>query len=130
MIVLDASALVDLLLRRPAATAIEERVFAAGDEVHAPHLIDLEVAQVLRRFVAAGYLAPSRADECFVDLADLGLRRHPHHLLLSRVWELRANLTAYDGIYVALAEALAAPLLTCDRRLGSASGHRAVIEVV
>ena len=130
MIVLDASALIDLLLRGPGVEAIEDRVFAQGESLNAPHLIDLEVAQVLRRYRLAGELSDSRAQEAFEDLAALPLQRYPHDVLLPRVWELRHSVTAYDAAYLALAEALAAPLLTRDRRLAAARGHRARIEVV
>lgn len=85
---------------------------------------------MLRRFVATKTLAAPRAAEALNDLADLGIVRYPHDMLLPRIWELRRNLTAYDGAYVALAEALTAPLLTLDARLGRSSGHRARIELV
>ena len=64
-----------------------------------------------------------------MDLAELDLRRHPDDVLSSRIWELRANVTAYDAAYLALAEALRAPLLTTDGRLARAPGHRATVEV-
>ena len=130
MIVLDASALIDLLLRGEGVEAIEDRVFAPGESLNVPHLIDLEVAQVLRRYRLAGELGDSRAEEAFDDLAALPLQRHPHDILLPRIWELRHNATAYDAAYLALAEALDAPLLTRDRRLAASRGHRARIEVV
>ncbi len=130
MIVVDASALLEALLRTPAAPAVENRLFDPRESLHAPHLIDLEVAQVLRRYAAAGEIAADRGREALDDLAALTLRRYPHEFLLPRVWELRRNLTAYDAAYVALAEALDAPLLTCDRRLAAAAGHRARVEVV
>ena len=130
MIVLDASALIDLLLREEGVKAIEDRVFAPGESLNAPHLIDLEVAQVLRRYRLAGELSDSRAENAFDDLAALPLQRYPHDILLPRIWELRHNATAYDAAYLALAEALDAPLLTRDRRLAASRGHRARIEVV
>lgn len=129
MIVVDASAVLEVLLRTPAASAIERRLFAAGEALHAPHLIDIEVAHGLRRYALAGDMSAERGREAFEDLADLSVRRYPHDVLLARVWELRANLTAYDAVYVALAEALDAPLLTRDRRLATAAGHRARIEL-
>jgi predicted nucleic acid-binding protein len=85
---------------------------------------------VLRRFVRGKAITEHRALESLDDLADLPLRRYPHDFLLPRVWDLRATLTAYDAIYVALAELLDAPLLSCDRRIASASGHRASVEIV
>lgn len=130
MIVADASALLEVLLRTPAAAAIERRLFESGQSLHVPHLLDLEVAQVLRRYAAGGELAAARGREALTDLADFPLRRYPHDMLLPRVWALRRNLTAYDAAYVALAEALGAPLLTRDQRLAAASGHRAQIELV
>jgi predicted nucleic acid-binding protein len=130
VIIVDASAILEVLLRTPAAQAIERRVFAAGETLHAPHLIDIEVAHVLRRYAAAGDMRVERGREALEDLADLSLRRYPHDVLLPRVWALRDKLTAYDAVYVALAEALGAPLLTRDRRLANAAGHRARVEVV
>jgi len=128
MIVLDASTMIEVLLVTPAAMGIEDRLFAPGETLHAPHLLDLEVAQVLRRYCASGDMSAERAEEALSDLAILGVNRYPHDLLLPRVWELRHNVTAYDAAYVALAEELSAPLLTRDRRLASATGHHAVIE--
>ena len=129
MIVVDASAMIEVLLVTPAAVAIEERIFDPAESLHAPHLLDLEVAQVLRRYCASGDMDADRAREALLDLDALGVIRYPHDLFLPRVWELRHNVTAYDAAYVALAEELAAPLLTRDRRLSSAPGHDAVIEL-
>ena len=130
MIVVDASAVIEVLLRTLVAPAIERRLFADGESLHAPHLIDIEVAHVLRRYAAAGDMSAERGREALEDLADLSLRRYPHDVLLPRVWELRANLTAYDAVYVALAEALGAPLVTRDRRLANAAGRHATVELV
>ena len=130
MIVLDASALIDLLLRLDGAEMIGDRVFAPGRSLHVPHLVDLEVAQVLRRYVLQGEVAEVRAEEAFDDLAALRLQRYPHDVFLPRIWELRHAVTAYDAAYLALAEALDVPLLTRDRRLAGAGGHRATIELV
>ena len=130
MIVVDASALLEALLRTAAAKAVEERLFASGQTLHAPHLIDVEVAQVVRRYAANREIDPERGRAALADLADFPLRRYPHVFLLPRIWELRNNLTAYDAAYVALAEALDAPLLTRDGRLAAAAGHRARIELV
>jgi predicted nucleic acid-binding protein len=130
VIVVDASALLEALLRTSASKAVEERLFAPHQTLHAPHLVDVEVAQVIRRYAAHGEIDSDRGRFALADLADFPLRRYPHEFLLSRIWQLRNNLTAYDAAYVALAEALDAPLLTRDRRLAAAAGHRARIELV
>jgi predicted nucleic acid-binding protein len=130
MIVVDASAILELLLNTPCASRIAERLFARDETLHAPHLLDLEVAQVLRRYAQAKELLPERGREALQDFLDLPLHRYPHDLFLARIWELRHNLTAYDAAYVALAEALLAPLVTCDRRLAAASGHDADIHLI
>jgi len=130
LIVVDSSALIEVLLRSSGAALAEPRLFAAGETLHAPHLIDVETAPVLRRHAAGGEIDGARGRAALTDLADFPLRRYPHDFLLPRVWDLRQNLTAYDAVYVALAEALDATLLTRDRRLAVASGHRARVEVV
>ena len=130
MIVLDASAAVELLLGRPGAEAVREWLARPGESLHAPHLLDLEIASVLRREAGAGRLNERRAREEFQDFADLPIVRYPHDLLLPRVWGLRPHVTAYDAAYVALAEALDGTLLTLDRRLARTNGHRARVEVV
>jgi predicted nucleic acid-binding protein len=130
VIVVDASAVLELLLRTPAAAAVEARLFANGETLHAPHLLDVEAAQVLRRYALNGELGAGRGREALEDLADLPMRRYPHEFLLPRVWEMRHNLTAYDAVYVALAEALDAPLITRDKRLAAAPDLRARVELV
>lgn len=129
MIVVDASAVLEVLLRTTAATVVEPRLFG-GETLHAPHLLDVEVAQVLRRYERARELTAARAEEALNDLADLGIERYPHYLFLPRIWALRRNATSYDACYLALAEALDAPLLTCDRRLLGVPGCAARVEVV
>ena len=128
MIVADASVLLEVLLRTPAANAVEARLFAPGQTLHAPHLVDVEIAQVIRRYAANRDIDDERGRMALADLADLPLRRYPHDFLLPRVWALRNNLTAYDATYVALAEVLDVPLLTRDRRLAGAAGHHARID--
>jgi predicted nucleic acid-binding protein len=130
VIVLDASAVLELVLRTPAGERVADRIGSPDETLHAPHLIDLEVAQVLRRYEAGRVLSPSRALEALEDYRDLDLTRYPHEIFLQRIWDLRRNVTAYDGAYLALAEVLEAPLLTADQRLASAPGHRARVEVV
>jgi len=130
MIVVDASAVLEALLRTPAAEAVERWLFDPGETLHAPHLLDVEVAQVIRRFEATGEIDGERGRAALIDLTELPLHRYPHHFLLPRVWELRNNFTAYDAVYIALAEALDAHLLTRDRRLAAAAGHHARIELV
>jgi predicted nucleic acid-binding protein len=130
VIVSDASALTAMFLRLRGSDAIEARLRGSGAALHAPHLLDAEVAHVLRRYAANGQIGAERGRELLADLADLPLQRHAHDWLLPRVWELRHNLTACDAIYVALAEALDAPLVTRDRRLAAAPGHQARIEVM
>jgi predicted nucleic acid-binding protein len=130
VIVLDASALLDFLLQTPLGTRVEARLFRDEDELHSPHLVDVEVTQGLRRLVRAGEVSADRAAEAMADLADLDLHRHPHLDLLIRAWKLRENATAYDAMYVALAEALDAPIITCDTPLARAPGHRARIEAI
>jgi len=130
VIVLDASATIEWLLQTPTGAKVEDRIFLTTPSLHAPHLLDIEVAQVLRRYVAAHVITASRGEEALQDLADLPLTRYPHDALLWRIWELRNVLTAYDAAYIALAEGLGAPLITCDRKMAAASGHSAVIQVV
>ena len=130
MIVLDASAAVEWLLQTASGVLVARRMFAPGETLHAPHLLDVEVAQAFRRYVAARTLGVSRAEEALQDLTGLRVRRYPHLLFLRRVWELRDNLTAYDALYVALAETLDATLVTCDRKIASAPGHQARVEVI
>ena len=129
MIVLDASAAVDWLLQTSAGQRIEKRIYSHNESLHTPHLLDLEVTQVLRRLVREGALPAHRADQAVRDLLDLRITRYPHFVLLPRIWQLRHNVSAYDAAYVVLAEKLGAALVTRDGRLASASGHAAPIEL-
>lgn len=130
MIVIDASAAVELILASPKGAKVASRFFTEAESICAPHLIDLEVAQVLRRYNLSGDLDSSRAAEALQDFLDLPIERYPHDLFLTRIWQMRHNVTAYDAAYIALSEALDAVLLTADVRLASASGHDARVEVV
>jgi predicted nucleic acid-binding protein len=130
LIVVDASALIEILLRTERADRLMERAFSGSEQLHAPQLLDIEITQVLRRLVRQKAITPSRAVQALEDLANLLMERHDHQPLVQRMWQLRDSLSAYDGAYVALAEALAAPLLTCDAKLAGTHGHRAKIELI
>ena len=130
MIVLDASAAIEWLLQTPTGLRVARRISSRRHTLHAPHLLDVEVTQALRSYVAGGAMAASRAEEALQDLTDLRIRRYPHVLFLRRIWELRDHLTAYDAVYVALAEALDATLVTCDGKLALAPGPFARVEVI
>jgi len=130
LIVADASALIDLLLESEVRTRLEQRLLSREESLHTPHVVDLEVANTLRRLVLTGVLSSERAEVALADMADLQLNRYPHVELVPRVWELRDTLTAYDAAYVALAEALEATLVTRDARLARSSGHQARIELL
>ena len=128
LIVVDASALLALLLNTPGASEIEKRLVEASESLHAPHLIDLEITHVLRRYVSIGQLTPQQGEEALTEVSDFQINRYPHYPFLPRIWALRHNVTAYDAVYLALAESLPAPLITCDARLAAAPGHQASIE--
>ena len=130
MIVLDASAVLELLLGGPVADRIARRIAPESESWHAPHLLDLEVAQVVRRYHRAGLLDEPRGHDVLRDLGDLDIQRYPHDVFLPRIWQLRDVATAYDAAYLALAEVLPAPLLTLDARLARTRGHRARVELV
>jgi len=130
LIVIDASAVIELVLRTALGEKAELRALAPQERLHAPHLLDLEVAQVLRRLTQLREITAARAQEALDDYTGLLVERTAHRALLRRVWQLRDSMTAYDGAYIALAEALDAPLLTCDGKLARAHGHRAKIELL
>lgn len=123
MIVLDSSAVVEWILGLPSADAVADRIVSA-DSLHAPALLDIEVAHVLRRYNAAGELADEAGERALTALADLDVARYTHELLLPLIWRLRHNLTAYDAAFVALAKVLDAPLVTLDARIARARWPR------
>jgi predicted nucleic acid-binding protein len=130
VIVLDASAVVPLLLDPPATTGELQARLRGVSTLHAPYLLDVEVAHALRRLILAGGISAARARRAIRRLAVLPLIRWPHDRLLGRALALRDQLSAYDATYVALAEGLGATLLTRDARMAKAGGHRARIEIV
>jgi predicted nucleic acid-binding protein len=133
MLVVDASAVTELLLGRPAAGAVAQQLRDNDFDLHAPQLLDVEVLSALRRVVAAGDASAERAGEAVADLLDLPIERYGHDGLVPRIWELRENLSAYDAAYVALAEAIAdegAPLITADVRLARAVGAHTRVRVI
>lgn len=130
VIVVDASAVLELLLRTPKAPALDALLLDGRHRRHAPHLLDVEVAQTLRRLTMAGDLADLRAQQALDDFGQLAIERHAHTELLTRAWQLRTSISAYDAMYVALAEGLDAMLVTCDVRLGRAHGHEVEVRIV
>jgi predicted nucleic acid-binding protein len=130
VIVLDASALIELVLNTPTGQLIADHISDPATSLHAPHLADIEVTQALRSYVREGDIDAETAAIALDDLRALDLQRHAHEPLLERVWEMRDNLTAYDAVYVALAEVLDARLLTCDGRLARAPGISARVLVI
>jgi predicted nucleic acid-binding protein len=130
LIVVDASAVLETLLQTSLAARLMERLFAPSASLHAPHLLDIEVTHAMRRLVLHDDVATPRAEQALADFSQLHIARHGHQSLAGRIWQLRESMTAYDGAYVALAEALDAPLLTCDAKLARAHGHRARIELI
>ena len=127
MIVVDTSAIIVVLAGQPRIPPLVDRLIGDSD-LHAPHLLDVEFQHALRRLVVAGTLSDERAADARMDFADLTIIRYPHVSLADRMWELRHNVTAYDAAFLALAEALGAPLVTCDARLARAHGHAALVE--
>ncbi len=130
MMVLDASVVVEMLLGSEAGKRIAHRVLAADDSRHAPHLLDAEVAQVVRRYWLSRQIDEERGLEMLQDLASLPVDRHPHTVLLPRIWELRSIVSAYDAVYLALSEALEATLLTSDAALAEAAQGLCLVELL
>ena len=129
MIVIDASAVWELLRLGPSRLRLMELVLGPGASVHAPDLVNAEVLHVLRRHARSGEVTLERSDEMRQDFADLPIHRYPTWPLVERAWALRDNFTAYNAMYVALAEALGATLVTADRALARASTQATAVEV-
>jgi predicted nucleic acid-binding protein len=129
-VVVDASTVIELLSGATSAVAIDERLRNEKTDIHAPHLIDLEVAHAFRHAFLGGRITDEDGQRMFAEFDTLAIVRHSHLQLLGRIWALRQNLSAYDAAYVALAERLDVPLLTLDARLSRSSGHTARIELV
>lgn len=130
MIVLDASVVVSWLLRDQTSPAVDALIADNVVGLHAPQLLVVEVAQVVRRYAATRQITPERADQAITDFGDLDINLHPHEPLLPIVWQLRHNLTVYDAVYVALALALDASLITLDAAIAAAPAQRAKIELI
>ena len=130
MIVLDASAAVDVLLRTPVGLAVTTRISDRQLSWHAVHLLGAEVTHVLRRKVQRGEITVTRGERALSRYLDMRIERYSHEPLVQRAWALREDLSGYDALYVALAESLRAPLVTTDARIAGSPGHRAVVEVV
>ena len=128
MIVVDASVAFEIVLRTALGMQAGERLIS--EDIHVPHLVDVEIASATRRQVFAGELGMDAAEEALQNLMEWPLIRHAHTPLLPRIWALRHGISAYDAFYVALAETLGVPLLTCDARLANAHGHSAKIELL
>lgn len=128
MIVVDASAPLESVSAATVNEPLAERLLAEAENLHAPHLIDVEVLSGLRRLQARREIAPDRAVAARSELTALAIERYPHAGLTDRMWELGDNLSAYDASYLVLSELLRAPLITCDGRLARSPGHRAVVE--
>ncbi|MFA9271874.1 MAG: type II toxin-antitoxin system VapC family toxin [Baekduiaceae bacterium] len=127
MLVVDTSAVLAALAGGAPPTLLAR--LAEDSDLHAPHLLDTEILHALRRLVRTGAITEDKAADIRSDVADLAIVRYPHEPLSDRVWELRTNLTAYDATFIALAEAFAVPLVTCDGALARAPGHNAVVEL-
>jgi predicted nucleic acid-binding protein len=130
VLVIDASLVIEVLLRTPLGIRHTDRLLDADESLHVPHLLDVETLRVLRRLTLAGKLPIRSAETALIMLMDLPLVRHEHIHFIARMWELRTFMTSYDAAYVTLAEGLPGVLLTCDGKLARAHGHRARIELL
>ena len=130
MIVADASVLVEALAGGGSRAEVVRERLGAAQQVHVPHVVDLEVAHALRRLVARGLVTEALGTTAIAQLQQLPLTRYPHVSFLDRIWALRASVTPYDAVYVALAVAVGAPLITLDQRLAGAPGPACPVEVI
>ncbi len=130
MIVLDASVLIEILLRTKEGQKLESLLLKSSREIAAPELLDIEVCQVIRRYFLLKELTEDRGQKAIDDLSAFPIQRYPHEALVGRIWKLKDNLTAYDAAYVALAEKLKAKLVTRDKKLGAASKKWIRVEVL
>jgi predicted nucleic acid-binding protein len=130
LIVVDASAVLELLLRTATGIKVQERVLDSGASLHAPHLIDVEVTHTLRRLASLKEISVLRGKQALEDHLALNIKRAEHKGLLERVWSLLDSVTAFDAAYIVLAEILDAPLVTCDAKLARSHGHKARIELI
>ena len=123
MLVVDASAVVELLMASRTGSAVEDFVFSSDEPLAAPQLVDIEVLHAVRRLHRTRILPHDRCEQALEDFGDLPLNRYGHELLRPGIWRLRNNVTAYDAAYIALAELLGAPIVTCDAKLARSGGH-------
>lgn len=126
-LVLDTSVVVDLLLKNDPSYQQIRHYVQSAEWLLAPHLMDVESAQVLRKLVLRGDISVQRAEAAIADLQDLPIERYPHAEFMARVFELRNNLTAYDALYLAIAEAADAVLLTRDAAFAGISGASVIV---
>lgn len=129
MLVVDASCLYEVVAGTASAEPIRRRLAADVDHA-APHVVDVEVLNVIRRELLLGHLDPTAAGQAVDDLGDWPGERFGHRALLDRAWDLRQDVRGWDAVYVALAEALDATLLTTDHRLGRVRGLRCAVDVI
>jgi predicted nucleic acid-binding protein len=130
MVVVDSSVVLDLLLGTPAAALVRRRLFRPPETLCAPDLLDSEIVRVLARYAQVGAISRERGAAALRDLADLRILRYPSWILWGRTWELQEVAAPGDAVYLSLAEALEAPLVTRDARLRAVGGHGAEVEVL